>query len=310
VAQAYDVIGDIHGQALELKALLGKLGYVDGERGYTHPHRKVIFLGDFVDRGDYQVEVLRIVRQMVEEGHALAVMGNHEYNAIGYVTLGQDGNYLRSRSSKNTHQHAAFIDAYQETPEAWTDAINWFKTLPLWLDLEGCRVIHACWDDALVTRLQERDGGGQLMSDDLLHTAADRNQWEYDAVDSLLKGKELPLEEGLFFHDKDGHRRNQIRIRWWDGQVKTYREAYMGPEEARAFIPVDPLPAQAILGYDPAAKPIFIGHYWLTGNPAPLADNIACVDYSVARPGGKLVAYRWDGEQTLSVDKFVWVERQ
>ena len=40
---------------------------------------------------------------------------------------------------------------------------------------------------------------------------------------------------------------------------------------------------------------------------APLAANIACVDYSVAKPGGKLVAYQWAREQTLSADQFVWV---
>ena len=47
----------------------------------------------------------------------------------------------------------------------------------------------------------------------------------------------------------------------------------------------------------------------MEGQPTPLAPNIACLDYSVVNRGGKLVAYRWDGEQTLSQDKFVWVER-
>ena len=32
--------------------------------------------------------------------------------------------------------------------------------------------------------------------------------------------------------------------------------------------------------------------------------------YIVAKLGGKLVAYRWDGEQTLSRDKFIWVDRE
>ncbi len=54
------------------------------------------------------------------------------------------------------------------------------------------------------------------------------------------------------------------------------------------------------------AVPVFVGHYWLTGTPTPLAGNVACTDYSVAK-GGKLVAYRWDGESTLIADKFHWV---
>ena len=60
--------------------------------------------------------------------------------------------------------------------------------------------------------------------------------------------------------------------------------------------------------YPRDAVPVFVGHYWLTGTPTPLAANVACTDYSVAK-GGKLVAYRWDGESELSADKFHWAGR-
>lgn len=59
--------------------------------------------------------------------------------------------------------------------------------------------------------------------------------------------------------------------------------------------------------YAREAFPVFVGHYWLMGTPTPLADNVACTDYSVAK-GGKLVAYRWDGESVLSPEKFHWVD--
>lgn len=49
--------------------------------------------------------------------------------------------------------------------------------------------------------------------------------------------------------------------------------------------------------------------YRCGSTPKPLAKNIACVDFSVAKRGGKLVAYRWDGERKLSQDKFVSVDR-
>ena len=42
----------------------------------------------------------------------------------------------------------------------------------------------------------------------------------------------------------------------------------------------------------------------------PLAPNIVCLDYIVAQLGGKLVADRRDSEQTLSRDKFIWVDRE
>ena len=55
--------------------------------------------------------------------------------------------------------------------------------------------------------------------------------------------------------------------------------------------------------------PVFIGHYWLDGQPRPLANNIVCLDYSVAKPGGSLVAYRFDGEKTIRSENFVSVPR-
>ena len=62
--------------------------------------------------------------------------------------------------------------------------------------------------------------------------------------------------------------------------------------------------------YSHEESPVFLGHYWMEGKPEPLAANIACLDYSVAKPGGKLTAYRWDGEQQINRDHFVWVDRQ
>ena len=71
----YDLIGDIHGHANELTQLLEALGYRKHGSTYSHPERKVIFLGDFIDRGPKIREVLEIVHPMVEEGNALARHG-------------------------------------------------------------------------------------------------------------------------------------------------------------------------------------------------------------------------------------------
>ena len=144
---SYDIIGDIHGHSQSLESILVKLGYKNQSGIYRHPSRKVIFLGDFIDRGDYQREVIDIVRAMTNAGSALAVMGNHEFNAIAYYTDEHEGGgYLRPHSEKNTGQHQAFLDAYKGALAAYDDAISWFKTLPLWLDLGDLKVIHACRD--------------------------------------------------------------------------------------------------------------------------------------------------------------------
>ncbi len=66
----YDLIGDIHGHALQLEKLLAILGYAERSGAYQHSERQVIFLGDFIDRGPKIKRVLEVVRRMVEVGSA------------------------------------------------------------------------------------------------------------------------------------------------------------------------------------------------------------------------------------------------
>ena len=82
-AKGYDLIGDVHGCAQSLERLLQVLGYQKIAGSYRHPkQRQVIFLGDIVDRGPRIREALHLVRDMVEQGSALMILGNHEFNAI------------------------------------------------------------------------------------------------------------------------------------------------------------------------------------------------------------------------------------
>lgn len=305
----YDIIGDIHGQGHCLKALLGRMGYRISGGVYRHPGRRAIFLGDLIDRGRGQREVVGIVRAMVDSGAALCVMGNHEYNAIAYATPDPRGEgYLRVHSEKNNRQHQAFLEAYQDDPDEYREILDWFRTLPLWLDLDGLKAIHACWDRNEIERIMAFQKGGTLLGEELLQLSSRKGTWQYQAIETLLKGKEITLMKDATFTDKEGTNRHNIRVRWWDKRVTTYREAFMGPESARVHIPEDEIQGDHLVEYAHDAPPVFLGHYWLEGVPEPLAPNIGCLDYSVAKPGGKLVAYRWDGEQALAPEKFVWVE--
>ena len=308
----YDLIGDIHGHSKPLVELLEKLGYHDVNGVYRHPNRKVIFLGDFIDRGPHQREVINIVRPMIDEGAALSVMGNHEFNAIAYFTPDPDdpSRHLREHSQKNQRQHQAFLDAYENSDD-YADLIEWFRTLPLWLDLPGLRVVHACWDDKLMQGLQGRYPSiNRYLDNELLVRASRKGQNEYEAVEILLKGKEIELPNGQSFFDKDGNERHAVRIRWFDGNARSYKGAFLGPDTAKSHIPEDPIGADHLIQYSHEDPPVFLGHYWLDTELEPLAPNVACLDYSIAAPGGgKLAAYRWDGEQTLSKEKFVHVKR-
>jgi hypothetical protein len=302
----YDLIGDIHGCADTLRALLGELGYARDGDGYRHPSRTVIFLGDFIDRGPRQREAVTIARAMVQHGAALAVMGNHEFNALTYHAPDpqRPGEYLRPHTDKNRQQHQAFIDAFADDDEARREVLAWCGSLPLWLDLTSplgaLRVVHACWDPSSIARLRPFVDEAHRMPAPLLERASRKGTPEHDAIETLLKGKEVRLPAGLAFRDKDGHERHEVRIRWWE-HGGTFRSLALGPE---TNIPDDPVGAEHLITYSHDAPPVFVGHYWLRGEPALLAPNVACVDYSVALPGGSLVAYRWDGEQQLDPSHF------
>ena len=167
----YDLIGDIHGHADELVQLLDALGYQKSGDVYGHPERKVIFLGDFIDRGPKIRQVLEIVRPMIEGGQALAVMGNHELNALAYHTEDPDspGKYLRLHSPKNEEQHQQTLE--QLTRQELRSYLEWFRTLPMWLDLDGLRVVHACWDEQAITAIAETLEGHRGITTAFLQSA-------------------------------------------------------------------------------------------------------------------------------------------
>ena len=305
----YDLIGDIHGHADELRALLAHLGYRPDAAGVPrHPGgRQVIFLGDSVDRGPKIRETLQLVRSMVEGGAALAILGNHEYNALAFWQFHPEGGHLRPHKPQHILQHIETIKEFrtEELFAEWLGYLEWFMTLPLALELPGLRAVHACWEPRHLAYLRRELPGLRLTRDFLLR-ASRRGSAEYKATEVTLKGREVRLPHGLSFHDKDGHRRERMRVRWWQNPATaaTYHDYYL---EDLAELRGQPVDAASL---DPwhyqDETPVFFGHYWLRGTPQLLQPYAVCLDYSVAR-GGQLIGYRWDGEQVLSADKLAWV---
>ncbi|CAA0081745.1 Bis(5'-nucleosyl)-tetraphosphatase, symmetrical [Halioglobus japonicus] len=301
----YDLIGDIHGHGTALLELLEHLGYVNTADGYLHSKRKAVFLGDFIDRGPEQRLVLDTVMPMVRNGNAYAVMGNHEFNALAFSTQ-HKGQPLREHSHKNIHQHQAFLDEYDNDPSGKREVLEFFYQLPLWLEIDGIRVIHACWHDRCVELLKSYTGDG-LLCPTLLAEAATQGTDLYKAVEVVLKGYEVELPDGITFRDKDGHPRAAVRIGWWNRKATQL-------EEVAQPVGIDiqhagklPIPSDAP-SYDEESIPCFVGHYWLRGEQDILARNVACVDYSVAK-GGRLVSYRWRGERELTKANFSYADR-
>jgi hypothetical protein len=301
----HDVIGDIHGHAGKLTALLGKMGYRHHMGAWRHPEWTAIFVGDLIDRGPGQLETIRIVREMLDAGTAQAVMGNHEFNAIAWYMPdpASDGEHLRRRIPKNHKQHKAFLDEAENDSDLHRELVGWFLTLPLWLDLPGIRVVHACWHPGYMAEIEPHLKSGRRLDPALVVAASRSGSMEFRTIETLTKGVEIKLPAGHQFHDKDGHARHNVRVRWWDASADTYRKAAIIDSSTREKLPDARIPESALLGYD-GAKPVFFGHYWREGITHPLLPKVACVDYSAGK-GGPLVAYRWDGESELSAGSFV-----
>jgi hypothetical protein len=180
----------------------------------------------------------------------------------------------------------------------------WFKSLPMWLDFGDFRVVHACWHQESIDRLQPVCGPHQRLSEELILRGSRKGSWEFTALETVCKGPEVELPPNISFKDKGGKVRHEVRVRWWQDDLSTYRKAAIGPPGDMDMIPDVPLPAQS-RAHPYVGPPVIFGHYWFTGTPKVISPKFACVDYSAAKDG-PLVAYRWDGEKELSSDKLEW----
>ncbi len=279
----YDIIGDIHGHADELKILLQKLGYQRTSEGvFNQLDRQVIYVGDFIDRGTQNIEVLSIVKSMVEHRHALAVMGNHEFNAICFHTLHPEtGLPLREYNVEYGDGHLTFLKEMKGKEQLLTEVIDWFQTLPFFLDLEGLRVIHARWNFDYIEQLKVLGGSdSQFIADnDFIRNASIKYSPEYHIIETLLKGAEIELPESCIFKVEDINLQEEIDVEWWEPEARSY-------------------PA--------TEKPVFFGHYWMLPDTPLQGINMMCVDHSVSR-NGVLCSYRWSGEEQLQVKNILTV---
>ncbi|UXA18807.1 metallophosphoesterase [Mycobacterium sp. SMC-4] len=320
----YDVIGDVHGCADALYELLDAMGYQPTGRGgaYAHPARTAIFVGDLIDTGEQQRQVLETVKAMVDSGSAHMVLGNHEFNAMAYAAEwpAGSGRYLRPHddptnewSAKNERQHAAFIE--QLSTRERSSYLNWFWTLPLWLDLGGLRVVHACWHEDSITYLQGELGGSRFTSIEQLARASAPDAPAYRAVETLLKGPEISLtDHGLApYHDRSKDPRDKARVQWWVETARTLRELAAMTSK---FTTADGNAYPALPDIEVSAEhrsyvytdtvPVIYGHYWRQGAPErheDWTDYTACVDFSAVR-GGALTAYRWSGEDRIRPENY------
>jgi hypothetical protein len=305
------------------------MDYREHDGAFHHPNRRAIFVGDFIDRGPQQRDVLHIAMRMGEAGSALAVMGNHEFNALCWAE--PESSSLRGALA---------------TKQSSLSALLWIASRALAMtvivgshprrrsrggfttpapDRRGVR--SPCEGTGLVQNPSGLAGGpGTARGPRLLESASPGNssppsRWghrftkaglraaarkgtkAYDAAEILPGGPEARLPGDRTFADKQGTTRRDVRLRWWDPEATTFPKAALGMDRREAELPDLPVTTAY---HDTETTPVLFGHYWLQGKPVIAAGHAACLDYSVAKKGF-LTAYRWSGEAALSQENVVYV---
>jgi hypothetical protein len=305
-----DIVADVHGEIDALDSVLDQLGYrADG----SHPQRRrLVFLGDLVDRGPDSPAVLRRVGDLLRRGMAQCLLGNHELNIL-----------LERKKDDNVwfFGHERSPQAGQRGPQAPADkrirqeALDLFRQLPLALERVGLRIVHACWHPVMIELVRrETDVCGlyrhfkqaikealaeQGQTDEVLIELAEQNE---NPVKVLTSGPEEPAPARYFLQ---GKWRLLQRARWWE----SYGDAswcVVGHYARRALADANGLPRDHLIGESDLTSKRRYG---------PLAGSrVLCIDYSAgyrwverlnpSRSGPwitRLAALRWP-EKTLLFD--------
>jgi protein phosphatase len=130
----FDIIGDVHGCLDELLELMATIGYQverqDAAFTVVPPDgRKLVFVGDLVDRGLATPDVLRLAMTMVEAGQAFCVPGNHDIKLV---------KALKGRDVQLTHGLAESLQQLEKEPAEFRTQVLKF--------LDGL-VSHYVFDD-------------------------------------------------------------------------------------------------------------------------------------------------------------------
>lgn len=303
----YDIIGDIHGHAQLLKSLLIQWGYRKTLDGYSHPERKVVFVGDFINRGPEIRKTIRMVRKMVENGNALAIPGNHEINAIIYGLKNKNGSFLIEPPRKNFLALFKTLNEFAKDPEEWIGHLKWFRTLPLFLELDGIRVVHACWAEPAVELVKREVPAGRIKKKVFREMQKNPKSELSQSLWTLTKGIDFEMPGDLKIINNKGISPRSFRMRWWENpDGKTFEEMSF---ESKFVLPSYTIPKEIrprSFIYPDDAPILFFGHYCRFNGPHIIKPNLCCVDSCVA--GSKtLTGYRWQGEKIVNSENLFQV---
>ena len=215
-----DIVGDVHGEIDALRSLLAHLGYTDN--GKHSQGRRLVFLGDLIDRGPDSPAVVDLVGTLMDAGRAQCVLGNHDLN----ILLDH-----RKHENKWFYGEEFFDEQGQIAPQKLADTAirqrvrDFFATLPLALERDDARVVHACWDDQMIGVAKEASDTARLYEDYRCQIESEVAKRALDEIDVGLQHQNHnpvklltsgPEERSETPFKRSGQLRFEKRVFWWN----------------------------------------------------------------------------------------------
>lgn len=309
-----DIIGDIHGELEALETLLASMGY---DKEGRHPdNRKLVFVGDLIDRGPDSPGVIRLVRKLIENGNAQACLGNHELNLLQQKAKDGAGWYFEERRLKDK---AYMPFSRPETDLETKEIYAFLARLPVALERADLRIVHAAWQPQAISYAKniplgnavdcynkwEKDINQEISSSGLLaRYHAERDQWAKELEDPKYP---MPFLTATSQYNVAHQSMNPLRV-LTSGVERVCAQPFFASGKWR-FV-------ERFAWWNEYTEevPVIVGHYWrkhegeennITSHKAegeaslfegvePFAwhgaqSNVFCVDYSV---GGRFVERR------------------
>lgn len=290
-------VSDIHGQLEKLLSLTDRIT----------PSPSLLIVGDLIDNSkennpDHK-GTIKHIRRLIDQHLGECLMGNHELNAIGWSLKKNDGTYCRSHTSaSNRKQHEAFLIDFPFGSDEYLDTIEWFKTLPIFVEKDNYRAVHACWDKQSIEVVKRYTNDDNSIKTEHWYDAFDEDHELHSALETLLKGPEIDLPDGLYYKDKTGTERTCARLAWWNPPklgLTLYDVCQSIPESASDDFKKHKVSLDSTNRVEPPEKITFIGHYTLPppeGSPEALTSKVLCLDFNAAKGENTLYGYLFDEE--------------
>lgn len=326
-----DIIGDVHGESGALDDLLQQLGY--HEDGYHPQQRKLVFVGDLVDRGLDSYGVVKRVQRWVQNGNAYCILGNHEINLLIDDVKDGSGWFFDERYAQDKRNYGNI----QRTPEHEKPSIRRFLgSLPVALIRKDIRIVHAAWTRPAIDAVSAITLGNVTEQYKMWTFAAQSSAQATGLYNRYLKERETwaanlesessppPFLEAVAEYEAMQQMVNPLKV-LTSGVETRAPEAFFAGNRWRFSDRVSWWE-----DYDEAV-PVVFGHYWRLLTPLQLKstprytqmfkdiqplswfgkrNNVFCVDYSVGARWRDRKAKRATSDSRFRLAALQWPERQ